>query len=179
MFMMFCYIIIYILIIIFFFYFFFQAEDGIRDLTVTGVQTCALPISMLGRQTSTGGAIRMVEFRNSANIPPGCTASVSQMLSALKELEFTGYRQSDGAIIPLSGGMVKRLSFVRSVAAVTARRWDEVLHGNKWSLAEAHKRVKDRAQLVGNALASLDAEIVRWCGGVLVPRSTSIAARLR
>src|SRR2546430_10119569 len=30
--------------------FFFQAEDGIRDLTVTGVQTCALPIS--------GGAAR-------------------------------------------------------------------------------------------------------------------------
>src|SRR5579859_1968371 len=26
-------------------HFFFQAEDGIRDLTVTGVQTCALPIS--------------------------------------------------------------------------------------------------------------------------------------
>src|SRR5690349_23298257 len=29
----------------FFFVFFFQAEDGIRDLYVTGVQTCALPIS--------------------------------------------------------------------------------------------------------------------------------------
>src|SRR6266852_8236561 len=27
------------------FFFFFQAEDGIRDATVTGVQTCALPIS--------------------------------------------------------------------------------------------------------------------------------------
>src|SRR5690606_40419770 len=27
-------------------YFFFQAEDGIRDFHVTGVQTCALPISM-------------------------------------------------------------------------------------------------------------------------------------
>src|SRR5256885_3335817 len=27
------------------FYFFFQAEDGIRDYKVTGVQTCALPIS--------------------------------------------------------------------------------------------------------------------------------------
>src|SRR5256885_12100164 len=26
-------------------YFFFQAEDGIRDYKVTGVQTCALPIS--------------------------------------------------------------------------------------------------------------------------------------
>src|SRR2546427_1208061 len=29
------------------FFFFFQAEDGIRDLTVTGVQTCALPICAL------------------------------------------------------------------------------------------------------------------------------------
>src|SRR6266542_3696353 len=29
---------------ILFFFFFFQAEDGIRDATVTGVQTCALPI---------------------------------------------------------------------------------------------------------------------------------------
>src|SRR5689334_23402345 len=31
-----------------FFFFFFQAEDGIRDGTVTGVQTCALPISASG-----------------------------------------------------------------------------------------------------------------------------------
>src|SRR5438046_9165880 len=29
---------------LFFFFFFFQAEDGIRDWSVTGVQTCALPI---------------------------------------------------------------------------------------------------------------------------------------
>src|SRR6478672_3930084 len=28
-------------------FFFFQAEDGIRDLIVTGVQTCALPISLM------------------------------------------------------------------------------------------------------------------------------------
>src|SRR3954469_23832933 len=34
-------------------FFFFQAEDGIRDLYVTGVQTCALPIC-----ESTGPAIR-------------------------------------------------------------------------------------------------------------------------
>src|SRR5215469_4396146 len=31
-----------------FVFFFFQAEDGIRDLYVTGVQTCALPISFAG-----------------------------------------------------------------------------------------------------------------------------------
>src|SRR3989475_3050524 len=33
-------------------FFFFQAEDGIRDLTVTGVQTCALPIWSLRRRSS-------------------------------------------------------------------------------------------------------------------------------
>src|SRR5699024_11311875 len=32
-------------LIVLFFFFFFQAEDGIRDRNVTGVQTCALPIS--------------------------------------------------------------------------------------------------------------------------------------
>src|SRR2546430_5335783 len=33
-------------------FFFFQAEDGIRDLTVTGVQTCALPISPITASSS-------------------------------------------------------------------------------------------------------------------------------
>src|SRR5690349_23458535 len=32
-------------------YFFFQAEDGIRDLYVTGVQTCALPIWVDGQMS--------------------------------------------------------------------------------------------------------------------------------
>src|SRR2546422_2414310 len=32
------------LLVVSFFFFFFQAEDGIRDVAVTGVQTCALPI---------------------------------------------------------------------------------------------------------------------------------------
>src|SRR3989440_2871923 len=37
-----------------FLFFFFQAEDGIRDLIVTGVQTCALPISQQSRYTPQG-----------------------------------------------------------------------------------------------------------------------------
>src|SRR5216684_8041857 len=36
-------------------FFFFQAEDGIRDVAVTGVQTCALPIS-----GEAGQGVRMV-----------------------------------------------------------------------------------------------------------------------
>src|SRR5438094_5252760 len=39
------YLIFCLIIILLTCFFFFQAEDGIRDRTVTGVQTCALPIS--------------------------------------------------------------------------------------------------------------------------------------
>src|SRR6266404_7283315 len=35
-----------------YYFFFFQAEDGIRDKLVTGVQTCALPISTARRRPS-------------------------------------------------------------------------------------------------------------------------------
>src|SRR5256886_11275247 len=51
--------------------FFFQAEDGIRDLTVTGVQTCALPISdrqaavVTNEQREYFGAL-------SSGLAPGC-----------------------------------------------------------------------------------------------------------
>src|SRR5260221_9414222 len=37
------------------FFFFFQAEDGIRDHCVTGVQTCALPIAFLNTAMLLGG----------------------------------------------------------------------------------------------------------------------------
>src|SRR5258706_367998 len=43
-----------------FFFFFFQAEDGIRDWSVTGVQTCALPISASPAMTSTNSAAPQV-----------------------------------------------------------------------------------------------------------------------
>src|SRR5438132_4412452 len=41
---------LFFLFFFFFFFFFFQAEDGIRDHCVTGVQTCALPISSIWRR---------------------------------------------------------------------------------------------------------------------------------
>src|SRR5256884_3640763 len=40
--------------------FFFQAEDGIRDVAVTGVQTCALPISVRDGATSVEKVTRTV-----------------------------------------------------------------------------------------------------------------------
>src|SRR6266496_4747428 len=56
----------------YFFFFFFQAEDGIRDLYVTGVQTCALPIcprrrpsGPLARSPRTHPAMRRTRRRRS------------------------------------------------------------------------------------------------------------------
>src|SRR2546426_2761204 len=46
-----------------FFFFFFQAEDGIRDYKVTGVQTCALPIFVLEQRDERAGAPRMEPLR--------------------------------------------------------------------------------------------------------------------
>src|SRR5439155_18755971 len=59
-------------------YFFFQAEDGIRDGHVTGVQTCALPISSTSWDTKGRGA------RNHHCIPLSfCTASTRPAAWAL------------------------------------------------------------------------------------------------
>src|SRR5256886_13312235 len=45
--------------------FFFQAEDGIRDLTVTGVQTCALPIWYSASPPRTAVTIMSIESSSS------------------------------------------------------------------------------------------------------------------
>src|SRR5215213_7834217 len=56
------------------FFFFFQAEDGIRDWSVTGVQTCALPISgpdrphILTAPTTRGGAMTAREPQEMAQV---------------------------------------------------------------------------------------------------------------
>src|SRR2546430_3855350 len=49
--------------------FFFQAEDGIRDLTVTGVQTCALPILEIGRGAQ-GGSVYVPDGDASGAVLP-------------------------------------------------------------------------------------------------------------
>src|SRR5215211_8772596 len=49
-----CFYLSLVLLMLSEFFFFFQAEDGIRDHCVTGVQTCALPI-LLGGAAARGG----------------------------------------------------------------------------------------------------------------------------
>src|SRR5207245_5052713 len=50
--------------------FFFQAEDGIRDATVTGVQTCALPITGRLRKSREAFSARLEDSRKIARCRP-------------------------------------------------------------------------------------------------------------
>src|SRR6266487_5457714 len=59
------------------FFFFFQAEDGIRDGRVTGVQTCALPIWLVEVREDGGGGTR-VNLPQPPQPPPSSTNLQSQ-----------------------------------------------------------------------------------------------------
>src|SRR5260370_16555236 len=61
--------------------FFFQAEDGIRDSSVTGVQTCALPISTIF-YTTDGSTPTTASTPYSGPITLGQSATVKAMAAA-------------------------------------------------------------------------------------------------
>src|SRR2546430_2094533 len=71
--------------------FFFQAEDGIRDLTVTGVQTCALPIFgivvgvvvVLGAVYSLIGLGGYTYTPGSTTLPTGFSAVFASIIAGL------------------------------------------------------------------------------------------------
>src|SRR6266567_5562781 len=85
-------------------FFFFQAEDGIRDLTVTGVQTCALPISaedpVLVKRLAAGGIT--CEVCPSSNVALGVAAVPAQV--PLRRLFEGGVPIALGADDPLLFG---------------------------------------------------------------------------
>src|SRR3712207_1862395 len=69
--------------IFFFFFFFFQAEDGIRDIGVTGVQTCALPILPVAIKAAFGGGGRGLKVaRTVEEIPELLDSAVREAVAA-------------------------------------------------------------------------------------------------
>src|SRR2546429_7043413 len=59
-------------------FFFFQAEDGIRDVAVTGVQTCALPIFRPEGAANDLVARSPAENQPSSELKPGAVATMSE-----------------------------------------------------------------------------------------------------
>src|SRR6266404_7100574 len=77
------------------FFFFFQAEDGIRDKLVTGVQTCALPISEAITTDCHSRSKRPLAFdqhRTPPTLPP---AFCSRLLAAVWYKNRTPSRSAD------------------------------------------------------------------------------------
>src|SRR5688572_33432783 len=90
-------------------FFFFQAEDGIRDLTVTGVQTCALPIFGACEAGSLSSDLHFGMLRR----PPGAPANRNLL----------GQRESGGSALLLRRKQALRRSEERRVGKEWRSRW--------------------------------------------------------
>src|SRR5699024_11969018 len=78
-------------------FFFFQAEDGIRDRNVTGVQTCALPI-FRGREQVPGGRGRVIGAVHENTVVAGRPAALRR--GAACPPTFVGDPRSRPAALP-------------------------------------------------------------------------------
>src|SRR3989449_2521231 len=67
-------------------FFFFQAEDGIRDVAVTGVQTCALPISTQYGAGPDGIDRRRVDVRAADDRGDQCRLAGRDLTNLLAEI---------------------------------------------------------------------------------------------
>src|SRR5256885_13308882 len=90
------------------FFFFFQAEDGIRDYKVTGVQTCALPIT--ASQPERGPAMTSTRatdrsFSASRRRLLQGAASTTALALAVPSLARAAEPIKVGVLQPLSGGL--------------------------------------------------------------------------
>src|SRR2546429_800779 len=89
------------------FFFFFQAEDGIRDVAVTGVQTCALPILRI--------ADIVFEWRFHR-----LTVSCSLAVCGSSEASLCQNRRNESARYSTSAAVIRKASRTISVACLYA-----------------------------------------------------------
>src|SRR5258707_5897166 len=94
-----------------FVFFFFQAEDGIRDIGVTGVQTCALPISRVAiRRAPCPGSVRSLS-----------RAAAAQPLAIYVFLRARGYHRG-GILAGSAREMPRRTSTIAPHCRLAAAR---------------------------------------------------------
>src|SRR5437870_10132673 len=113
----------------FFFFFFFQAEDGIRDGHVTGVQTCALPISTAGGiagtwkisvDTPNGTRERTLVLRQEGDRLTGTLTGPMDQVTPLQEVSFKGKELRFSVSFDRDGQTIKR-SYVATVDGDTLK----------------------------------------------------------
>src|SRR5437764_5893654 len=101
------YIILSVVYVVFIFFFFFQAEDGIRDTSVTGVQTCALPIWPLFQDPMAGKgqppALPTAGLTNYVGVANGCLSCMVQPLQPGQYYAVDSKGHPTGGILSGSG----------------------------------------------------------------------------
>src|SRR5260370_23580262 len=92
-------------------FFFFQAEDGIRDSSVTGVQTCALPISHAKRRADAAALVGPLPSQKRIHQTACRTGAISR------------FRPAFGAGVPYDRQTDERRSEERRVGKECRSRW--------------------------------------------------------
>src|SRR2546426_4473041 len=113
---------------LFFFFFFFQAEDGIRDYKVTGVQTCALPILTLSNSGTASLSIASIAITgaNSADYAQAnhCGSSLAAGSSCNIDVTFSptavGTRTASLTVTDNDSGSPQTASFTGSGVTASA-----------------------------------------------------------
>src|SRR3712207_7710151 len=110
------------------FSFFFQAEDGIRDIGVTGVQTCALPIfgATIRQKGTQGGTITDLDGRYTLMADEGSELEISYIGYETRNIRVTPNGRYN---ITMTAGTAKELNEV-VVTALGIKREEKALSYN-------------------------------------------------
>src|SRR3989454_4880754 len=111
-------------------FFFFQAEDGIRDYKVTGVQTCALPISLARAPHQEEDLMRkltIIPCVIAACVAGACGDKHSQSSDANAAEVTTVSPETSSVSTPTGSASAGTVSFDGAQTAYTEKRYDEAL----------------------------------------------------
>src|SRR2546425_3162908 len=99
-------------------FFFFQAEDGIRDKLVTGVQTCALPISTIEAMASDSVGQRVQAAWLELGVPQCGYCQPGQIMSAAALLKQNPQPKDEDIDQAMSGNICRCGTYPRIRAAI-------------------------------------------------------------
>src|SRR2546426_8333130 len=87
------------ILVVYVVFFFFQAEDGIRDYKVTGVQTCALPISLAHPFRAQGCDGQRLDRRDAVAVAPRPVADRGDELSVRRRRDRKSTRLNSSHLV--------------------------------------------------------------------------------
>src|SRR2546426_4711886 len=143
-------------------FFFFQAEDGIRDYKVTGVQTCALPISLLMNlmvhmdHASEVAGVLDSESREIGKLVDGITRIASQTdLLALNAAIEAARAGQHGLGFRVVAGEVRKLAVQSARSAEEVRARVRATQDQINRVLEAMRQGREAAQGVGSVATTV------------------------